>query len=180
MNIFIKLPQYSCDSIIETNNQLRNAKKKLKKLEKKDDQSAEIKKLNVLINEYLNKNKYTKKKKVILVKEQIDDNQFLDKEVEKMKIVKSILLKENNKQSSICKGRDKKLLKWKYDHNMCYPISFRIIIVVLFCIHNRDGTLFNMLPKELMIYLLENNITWYSFPLIPNEQMILKKYPIEI
>ena len=51
MNIFTILPQYSGDSIIETSNQLRNSKKKLKRLEEKNGDSKEIKKLNILIND---------------------------------------------------------------------------------------------------------------------------------
>ena len=73
MNIFTILPQYSGDSIIETSNQLRNSKKKLKRLEEKNGDSKEIKKLNILINEYVNKNKYNKKNTTVKMEKQFDE-----------------------------------------------------------------------------------------------------------
>ena len=180
MNPFSKLHHFEPDSIIETANQYRNAKKKIKILNRKNNDHGKIRKLTILINEYENKNKkkiYKKKKRIVEMK--INEDDFLNKEIEKMKIVKSILLKEKNKQLSIWKEKDKQPPKWKYKHHMCYPISFRITVTTIFCIHNRCDTLLNMLPKELIIYILENNIAWYSFPPISNEQLILKKYPIE-
>ena len=68
MNIFTVLPQYNGDKTIENSNQLRNAKKKLKKLKEKAQEnkggpSLEEKKLQILINEYVNKDKYVRRKK---------------------------------------------------------------------------------------------------------------------
>jgi len=186
MNQFSALHHYEHDRIIETPNQYRNARKRLNKLKNKKGENnspEEIRKLTILMNEYENNNnnnnnrKCRKKKRIMEIK--INEDEFLNKEIEKMKTVKEILLKEKNKQLSICKEGNKRPSMWKYNHHMCYPISFRITMNTIFCIHNRTGTLLNMLPKDLIIYVLENNITWYSFPSISNEQLILKNFPIE-
>ena len=98
MNPFSKLHHFEPDSIIETANQYRNAKKKIKILNRKNNDHGKIRKLTILINEYENKNKkkiYKKKKRIVEMK--INEDDFLNKEIEKMKIVKSILLKEKNK-----------------------------------------------------------------------------------
>ena len=182
MNIFTVLPQYNGDKTIENSNQLRNAKKKLKKLKEKAQEnkggpSLEEKKLQILINEYVNKDKYVRRKKKKVSLENKGDDDFLNKEYEKMKIIKKNLADEEVKYRVLLKKREKEpSLKWKAKHNMTYPISFRITIVTLFCIHNTDGSLLNMLPKDVLIYILESNISWNSFPSIPNEKMILRNY----
>lgn len=176
MNIFSVLPQYSGDAIIETSNQLRNSKKKLERLKEKNGNPEEIKKLNVLINEYVNKNKFIKsiKKKELIM--EIDEDEFLNNEVQKMKIIKKKLLREKENNKKLWKQNKNKPLRWKYKSNMSYPISFRITIVTIFCINNRSGNSLNLLPKDILIYILENNIYWYSFPSVPNEEIMLRNY----
>ena len=63
MNRFTILPQDSSDTIIENDNQLRNARKKLNKLKEKNGNAEEIKKINVLITEYVKKDIYKEKEK---------------------------------------------------------------------------------------------------------------------
>jgi len=183
MNIFTVLPQYNGDKTIENSNQLRSAKKKLKKLKEKAQKnkgelSLEEKKLQILINEYVNKDKYNRReKKKDSLKNKGEDDDFLNKEYEKMKIIKKNLAHEEVKYRALLKkGEREPNLKWKAKHNMTYPISFRITIVNLFCIHNTDGSLLKMLHKDVLIYILESNISWNSFPSIPNEKMILRNY----
>ena len=176
MNIFTILPQYSGDSIIETSNQLRNSKKKLKRLEEKNGDSKEIKKLNILINEYVNKNKYNKKNTTVKMEKQLDENEFLNNEVRRMNFIKKKLLREKENNKIFWKKNKNNSRKWKYKSNMSYPISFRITIVTIFCINNRPGNVLNLLPKDILIYILENNISWCSFPSVPNEKIIFRNY----
>ena len=50
MNPFSKLHHFEPDSIIETANQYRNAKKKIKILNRKNNDHGKIRKLTILIN----------------------------------------------------------------------------------------------------------------------------------
>ncbi len=176
MNIFSVLPQKDGDPIIETGNQLRNSKKKLKRLKEKNNNPEEIKKLTISINEYINKDKFIKsiKKKELTVN--FDEDEFLNNEVRKMTIIKNKLLREKENNKKIWIKNKNKPPKWKYKHNMSYPISFRITIVTIFCTHNREESLLSMVPKDILIYILENNISWFSFPSVPNEEIILRNY----
>tara|TARA_Y100000817_G_C16747808_1_gene495550 strand:- start:373 stop:906 length:534 start_codon:yes stop_codon:yes gene_type:complete len=176
MNIFAYLPQYSGDTIIETSNQLRNSKKKLKRLEEKNGDSEEIKKLNILINEYVNKNNYNKKNTKVNMEKKFDENEFLNNEVRRMNFIKKKLLREKENNKIFWKKNKNNPRKWKYKSNMSYPISFRITIVTIFCINNRPGNVLNLLPKDILIYILENNISWFSFPSVPNEKIIFRNY----
>tara|TARA_Y100000817_G_scaffold164743_1_gene128722 strand:- start:886 stop:1425 length:540 start_codon:yes stop_codon:yes gene_type:complete len=174
-NIFSILPQDSSDTIIENNNQLRNARKKLNKLKGKNGDPEEIKKINVLINEYINKDIYIKKNNN-KIKNLFDENDFLNNEVRKINIIKKKLLEEKGRFRWREKQNKNNPRKWKYKSHSSYPISFRFTIVTIFCINNRPGNLLNLLPKEILIYTLENNISWFSFPPIPNEKIIFRNY----
>ena len=174
-NIFSILPQDSSDTIIENNNQLRNARKKLNKLKVGNGDPEEIKKINVLINEYINKDIYIKKNNN-KIKNLFDENDFLNNEVRKINIIKKKLLEEKGRFRWREKQNKNNPRKWKYKSNMSYPISFRITIVTIFCINNRPGNVLNLLPKDILVYILENNIYWFSFPSVPNEKIIFRNY----
>ena len=137
MNIFTVLPQYNGDKTIENSNQLRNAKKKLKKLKEKAQEnkggpSLEEKKLQILINEYVNKDKYVRRKKKKVSLENKGDDDFLNKEYEKMKIIKKNLADEEVKYRVLLKKREKEpSLKLKAKIQLLVGLIKKFVIVLM-------------------------------------------------
>ena len=49
---------------------------------------------------------------------------------------------------------------WSYNKHGLFPLHMRRVIVSLFCFHNRNNTLFSILPRSILIDLLELNMRW--------------------
>jgi len=189
MNTFSNVPVEEIDEIIiDSENRLRNCKKRLKK--KKDKYSEtndpkikrEINDLNTAILEYENNNKLIEKikKKVKKVKEKEkekkkekekekekkknDDNDYLNKEYKRAITLKK---KQKVKQERIVHLWTKSFFKppkWDHKRSMLFPDKLNIVMIHLFGYHNRPNTIFSILPKDILIYILENYITWIDFP----------------
>ena len=166
--------------VITSKNQLRNRMKTLRKKEKKYTESpskellSSIHKLKVAIREYNNskvtlirrRKKSKKKSKKCLLRE---DDYFLNAELKKIKLTQM--------KKEIKKKRINNLWKRSFDlpplfemkKYMLYPKSLLNTVLSLLCYNNQEDNLFSLLPKDILIYLLEENITYVDFKLTDNE-----------
>ena len=166
--------------VITSKNQLRNRMKTLRKKEKKYTESpskellSSIHKLKVAIREYNNskvtlirrRKKSKKKSKKCLLRE---DDYFLNAEFKKIKLTQM--------KKEIKKKRINNLWKRSFDlpplfemkKYMLYPKSLLNTVLSLLCYNNQEDNLFSLLPKDILIYLLEENITYVDFKLTDNE-----------
>ena len=179
--------------VIDTQNKLRNCKKKLEKMEVRDAKSSdkkmkeEIRTLKLTILEYEKKNKNIqtlkkkKKKKRHLLN---DDISMLNKEIKQNKLNK---IKKEVKQKRINKLWKKYLVdekylsespewgkthplsyitdspKWSIKTHSLFPDNMRRIIIGLFCYNINEDTIFSTLPKEVMEHIAIQ-FSWIDFP----------------
>jgi len=173
INIFSNLPVEEIDEIvIDSENRLRNCKKTLKKKKEKYSEindpkfKKEIDELTTAILEYENKDHkmINEVKKIKKEKNIFDENDYLNKESKKVRILKK---KQKVKQERIVHLWTKSSLnppQWDNKRNMLFPDKLIIVMIHLFGYHNNQNTIFSVLPKDILIYILENYITWIDFP----------------
>ena len=172
---------------ITSKNMLRNRKKELKEKEIKykktncDKLKEKIDKLLISIWEYENYNTVVKKKKKKKNKKKNkkgllnDDDYFLNNEIKKMNLLevkeeirikrinrlwRKILLNNKYKNNVWNRIRYFDIPYWSYNKHGLFPLHMRRVIVSLFCFHNRNNTLFSILPRSILIDLLELNMRW--------------------
>ena len=179
--------------VIDTQNKLRNCKKKLEKMEVRDAKSSdkkmkeEIITLKLTILEYEKKNIQTLKKKKKKKKKRDllnDDNYILNKEIKQNKLNK---IKKEVKQKRINKLWKRYLVderylsespewgkthplsyitdspKWSIKTHSLFPDNMRRIIIGLFCYNINEDTIFSTLPKEVMEHIIKQ-LSWVDFP----------------
>ena len=176
--------------VINTENQLRNCKKKLKNKQKRhtitldEGLKKEIRILESAILEYENKNISILKKKKKKNRELNDDNTMLNKVIKQIKLDK---IKKEEKQNRINKlwkrflvnqncvtgspewGKKHPLSymtespKWSIQTHSLFPDNMKKIIIGLFCYNINEDTIFSTLPKEVMENIV-NQFHWVDFP----------------
>ena len=171
MNTFSNLPVEEIDEIvIDSENRLRNCKKTLKKKKGKYSETndpkfkKEIDELTTAILEYENRGHKIIFKKKIKKKNIFDENDYLNKECRETNTLKK---KQKVEQERIVHLWSKSFFKppqWDHKRNMLFPDKLNIVMIHLFGYHNNPNTIFSILPKDILIYILENYITWIDFP----------------
>ena len=167
----------SKDIQIDSENQLRNCCKKLRKKNIKyarfggEDLRKEIEKLIIEIEEYKNlsaqpmkKKEKGKEKKGILD----DDDYFMNQVIKEKKMYQ---IKQAIKQNRINKLWREPLSEyskidypyWSPRTHTLFPLHMKNIIIQLSCYFNQEDTLFFILPQEVFFRILEN-LTWVDFP----------------
>ena len=152
------------DIIITSNNQLRNYTKRLIKkkeqynLTKDSNIKHRIDKITNAIYEYNSKHKtHIKNKKNNNNKNnkntKFNENQYLINEINKKRKYESLRLRSINNP-----------IYWRIKLNRYFPNKLSNIIISIFAYNNRTNTLFSLLPKDIIIYIFENNFTFNDIP----------------
>ena len=174
----------SPEIVITSENQLRNRMKSLRKKEEKYTESpskellSSIHKLKVAIREY-NDNKITptrrkkksrkkgkKKSNKCLLR---DDDYFLNAEFKKIKLTQMKKEIKEKRINNLWKRSSNLPPLFEMKKYMLYPKSLLNTVVSLLCYNNQEDNLFSLLPKDILIYLLEENITYVDFKITDNE-----------
>ena len=158
---------------IKSENRYRNCKKSLtqKKERYESNPSEELKeKIDILqsaVNEWeiskmpIRKKSKNKKKKTNTTNE---DDKILN---DSIKINKKILnftgLKKKQIERLWNKPRNTTFPLWKYKENLIFPQELTMMIMCLFMMNRRYDNYFGMIPKDVLIDMLEKNICWYDY-----------------
>lgn len=164
MNNYCFLKDETPDVTIESDNQLRNKKKLLKKKQEKfklnpsENLTTEIATLASSIEEYKNRNSVSLKKS----KKQIEsDNNKLVQESYKKESLKRH--KQRVKDARIAKLRKKCLNpRWSIKNHTLFPCQDKKCITILLMGQLRDNCILSLLPKEAIVNIL-SNIHWNDF-----------------
>ena len=91
-------------------------------------------------------------------------------------IVKDILTQNKKKNKLILlNNSESQTIKWKPSLNPLFPLHFKVTFFTIMCIHNRMETVLSILPKEVLMYILENKFDYYSL----NEEIFLNSEIIQ-
>lgn len=165
MNKFNVLNEEEVDITIETDNQLRNQKKKLKRKNKQyefnpsESLKIEIDRLQIIITEYQDrKNKiiYKKKKKQSIMN---DDLKFLN---DTLKTAKYMNHKIKMRNEQLTKLKKKQNPKWSLKNHLLFPLHDRLCIQTILLCQLREDCIISYLPKEVIINILIN-FSWDDF-----------------
>ena len=173
------------DITITSDNKLRNCKKSLGRKKERyvktldEEIKKEIEILKIAISEYENRItsisiKNPRSKKNI----GYDESTFLNSECKKVKLYRMKCKIKQNKISKLWRKSLYKPPKWEYKTNLVFPDKMIEVIIGLFCYNNRTDTIFSIIPKDILIYLIESNITWIDFPdkeYLKNKVTVYKK-----
>ena len=174
MNTFTLLSvEPTIEREIKSPNQLRNCRKKLSHKEEKyksnpsQDLSDEIKKLSISIKEWESRGEgVSTKKKKIKRKEKTNEIEYLNQECKKVKKIKNILKNRKLQINKLMKKTPNPY--WRKKLYVIFPESHRRSILTLFMIYNRSDSVVSIIPFEVFIYLIENNIQWYDLSRLKN------------
>ena len=173
MNTFHYLPEEEDKSLeITTEKRYRNCKKTLaqKKERYETKPSHELKeKIDILqsaVNEWeiskMPVEKKSKKKKKMNTKD--EDEKLLDRTIKmNKKILNSMYVKKKQIDRLWNKPRYTCFPLWKYKDNLIFPQELIKLIICLFMMNRRDDNYFGVIPKDVLIDMLEKNICWYDY-----------------
>ena len=164
----------SKDIQIDSENQLRNCCKKLRKKNIKyarfggEDLRKEIEKLIIEIQEYNNLSDPPKKKEKEMKGILNDDDYFMNQIIKEKKMYQ---IKEAIRQNRINKLWREPLSEystleypqWSPKTHTLFPLPMKNIIIQLSCYLNQEDTIFSILPQEVFFRILEN-LKWIDFP----------------
>ena len=164
----------SKDIQIDSENQLRNCCKKLRKKNIKyarfggEDLRKEIEKLIIDIQEYNNLSDPPKKKEKEMKGILHDDDYFMNQIIKEKKMYQ---IKETIRQNRINKLWREPLSEyskldyphWSSKTHTLFPLPMKNIIIQLSCYLNQEDTIFSILPQEVFFRILEN-LKWIDFP----------------
>lgn len=174
MNTFHYLPEEEDNTReITTENRYRNCKKTLDKKKQRYETkpSPELKeKIDILqsaVNEWeisktpVEKKSKGKKKKINTKNE---DEKLLDHTIKiNKKILNSMCVKKKQIERLWNKPRYTSFPLWKYKDNLIFPQELIKLIICLFMLNKRDDNYFGIIPKDILIDMLEKNICWYDY-----------------
>ncbi len=174
MNTFQYLPlEEEKTQDITSENRYRNCKKSLtqKKERYESNPSEELKeKIDILqsaVSEWeilkLPIKKKSKKKKKKLCKKEEDDKILNDSIKINKKILNDMTQKKKQIESLWNKPRRTAFPLWKYRDNLIFPKELTMMIMCLFMMNRRDDNYFAIIPKDVLINMLEQNIGWYDY-----------------
>ena len=173
MNTFDYLPEEEDKSLeITTEKRYRNCKKTLSKKKERYETkpSAELKeKIDILqsaVNEWeiskMPVEKKSKKKKKINTKD--EDEKLLDRTIKiNKKILNRMYVKKKQIERIWNKPRYTSFPLWRYKDNLIFPQELTKLIICLFMMNRRDDNYFGIIPKDVLIDMLEKNICWYDY-----------------
>jgi hypothetical protein len=156
--------------VIDTENQLRNCKKKLKNKKKRytstldEEIKEEIRILESVILEYENRHnhisKRNKKKKKCLLN---NDHIILNEAIKQNKMFKIKQRRTNELWSKYVNKKNKyESPKWSIQTHTLFPDYMKKIIIGLFCYNMNEDTIFSILPKEVMDRIVKE-FKWFDF-----------------
>ena len=157
--------------VIDTGNQLRNCKKKLKNKQKRhtitsdEGVKEEIRILESVILEYENRHNHILKKKKRKKKCLLNnDDYFLNKAIKQNKMFKIKQRRINELWRKYVNKKNKyESPKWSIQTHTLFPDYMKKIIIGLFCYNINEDTIFSTLPKEVMEHIVKQ-LSWVDFP----------------
>lgn len=173
MNTFNYLPEEEDKSLeITTEKRYRNCKKTLAKKKERyetkpsDELKEKIDILQSAVNEWeiskMPVEKKSRKKKMMNTKD--EDEKLLDRTIKmNKKILNSMYVKKKQIERIWNKPRYTSFPLWRYKDNLIFPQELTKLIICLFMMNRRDDNYFGIIPKDVLIDMLEKNICWYDY-----------------